>query len=61
LLLLEAFLQKQLTRTFLEALGGGRMAYAEDEPEEEPRNRLMFFGANLAEIPCFRQGNIPRI
>lgn len=30
------------------------MAYAEDEPEEAPRNKLMFFGSNLAEIPCFR-------
>jgi len=29
------------------------MAYEEDEPVED-RNKLMFFGTNLAEIPCFR-------
>jgi len=31
------------------------MAYTEDEPEDDSRKKLMFFGTNLAKIPCFRE------
>jgi len=34
------------------------MAYAEDEPEEDTKKTLMFFGSDLSKIPCFRESHM---